>query len=335
MSSKERKLAIDLRELRRSDTGIGRWIKNFLNAKSKLAPFIHVIGVGGYTDGIDTALNAPKLFWSGFNLNKILKKEDAKLWFSPYFKIPPGLSIPCYATVHDTIPASIPHRCIPFTLKLKWSLSVSKKIVTVSDATKNELIEKWKVPCGRIIMAKNAVGRHFTANNTQNENNLLTSLGLELKKYFLVVSDDRPHKNLSTLISAFEGFEMIPIILVGTKRKNLPTPFRRLEVFDDQMLAALYRNARALLHPALAEGFGLPALEAMACGCPVILSDIPSLREVGGDCARYVPATDIEAWRNAVLDSPTAEGTIERASMFRPETTYSELWQEIKKELEQ
>ena len=74
-----------------------------------------------------------------------------------------------------------------------------------------------------------------------------------------------------------------------------------LSGLDREVLAAAYRRAALLLHTAEAEGFGLPLVEAMACGCPVIASDLPVLREVGGTAATYCAVGDIEGWKNTVL----------------------------------
>jgi glycosyltransferase involved in cell wall biosynthesis len=74
-----------------------------------------------------------------------------------------------------------------------------------------------------------------------------------------------------------------------------------LSGLDREVLAAAYRRAALLLHTAEAEGFGLPVIEAMACGCPVIASDLPVLREVGGMAASYCAVGDIEGWKNTIL----------------------------------
>jgi len=73
-----------------------------------------------------------------------------------------------------------------------------------------------------------------------------------------------------------------------------------LPFLERETLAAVYRRATLLLHTAEAEGFGLPLIEAMACGCPVLASDIPVLREVGGSAATYCRVADVEAWQEAV-----------------------------------
>jgi len=70
---------------------------------------------------------------------------------------------------------------------------------------------------------------------------------------------------------------------------------------ERDLLAATYRNATLLLHTAESEGFGLPVVEAMACGCPVVASDLPVLREVGGSAATYCAVADVPAWSGAVV----------------------------------
>jgi glycosyltransferase involved in cell wall biosynthesis len=70
---------------------------------------------------------------------------------------------------------------------------------------------------------------------------------------------------------------------------------------ERDVLAAIYRRAALLLHTAEAEGFGLPLIEAMACGCPVLASDLPVLREVGGEAVDYCPVAGVEAWANSAI----------------------------------
>lgn len=125
----------------------------------------------------------------------------------------------------------------------------------------------------------------------------------KIKNYFLYVGNAYPHKNLERLIRAFNivmsQYFDISLILVGRedyfykhlkkkiKEMNLSDKVIFLENINDEELSNLYQNALALIIPSLTEGFGLPALEAMANKCLVMCSDIPSLREVCKDCAIY------------------------------------------------
>ncbi len=324
------RVAIDLRELRRPGTGIGRWILNALEARRSLAPGLEFVGVGHHHPDAAVSVAGPIGPWTGPSLKRLIEAEGVGVWLSPYFKVPPLLSIPSLCTVHDTIPARIWYRALPFIAGLKHALAVADRVATVSEVSRRDLVENWRVAPERILMAPNAVGAAFHPEPRAEDEAVLSPLGVSPGNYLIVVSDDRPHKNVQTIVDAFSGRDLAPILVVGTRRTDLPAPLRRVEVRGDERLAALYRNARALLHPALQEGFGLPPLEAMACGTDVIVSDIPILREVAGEAARYVAPHDLEGWRNAVAALPAARTrraiNLAAAARFRGTETYAALW---------
>ncbi len=327
------RLGMDMRELQRPGTGIGRWIGNFLDVREALAPDVQVVGIGSYHKNAHHAIAWPGPLHGPKALNRIIAAEKIGLWLSPYFKIPPGLEIEAVSTVHDTIPATILHRKLSFSLRLKMNLKRAQRVATVSTASRDDLIRNWNVSADRIIMVRNAVSKVFRPETQAQDARVLERNGLKWRDYILVVVDDRPHKNLSTLVEAFRERDMPPVAVVGTERHDLPKPLMRIRKLDDADLAVLYRHARFLIHPAHQEGFGLPPLEAMACGTAVALSDIPSHREIAGECAAYVAPSDVEGWRSIVDNPPVADGVAGRAALFRGEDTYAELWAWIRQKL--
>lgn len=323
-------IAVDLRELRRPGTGIGRWVLNALEARRTLAPDVPFIAVGARHPDAVASIAGPSGPWCGPTLNRTLRAEGVRLWWSPYFKVPPLLEIPSICTVHDTIPAGIWYRAIPFIAALRHALAVAERVATVSESSRRDLETHWGVPSERILMASNAVGAVFRPEPESGDAEILAACRVASKQFLLVVSDDRPHKNVATLLRALSGRDLPPVLVVGTKRTDLPPPFRAAPVRDDRELAALYRHARALLHPALQEGFGLPPLEAMASGTDVIVSDIPSMREIAGDAARFVAARDEKGWlaatRSLATEAPRTERNLAAAARYRGTETYAELW---------
>jgi alpha-1,3-rhamnosyl/mannosyltransferase len=327
-----RRLAVDLRELRRSNTGIGRWIRNFLAERERLAPEIEVVGVGRFHESVSIAVPGPHGPWFGASLNRLIERDRIGLWLSPYFKIPPGLSCPAIATVHDTIPASILHRRLAFTLRLRLTLRQAWRIATVSEATRLDLVGNWGVPPEKIILAPNSPSRIFSPKIGDDDQLLLERWNLRSRDFLLVVSDDRPHKNLETLFRALAGTAR-PVVVVGTRREDLPPPFLAIPDANDAILSILYRHALRLLHPALQEGFGLPPLEAMASGTSCILARILSLEEVGGDAAVYVDPLDEAGWREAVATLAEKGDPLDRAARFDARRSSEDLWRTIRETL--
>jgi len=186
-------------------------------------------------------------------------------------------------------------------------LKRARHIVAVSNCTKRDLVSYLKIPEARISVIHNGLDRQ-----------VFRPIGVRCFPfpYLLYVGTERPRKNLSTLLSAFalvknesSGYRDLKLVKVGTpgrvdefrratqaevKRLGLEGDVIFVESVSDGDLAAYYSSAVALVVPSLYEGFGLPLIEAMACGCPVIASRCSSLPEVAGDAALFFAPRDSE-----------------------------------------
>ena len=173
------------------------------------------------------------------------------------------------------------------------------RIITVSEFSKGEIVNLLHVPEERIKVIPNGVSSIFTpANGDSNE----------YGDYILTISALNPRKNLRRLFEAYRILDMgnTKLVVVGEENRvfggeGLKELIQSSDgivhhrIVDDQMLLRLYRNARIMVYPSLYEGFGLPPLEAMGCGCPVVVSNATSLPEVCGDAAFYVDPYKVES----------------------------------------
>ncbi|RME83946.1 MAG: glycosyltransferase family 1 protein [Zetaproteobacteria bacterium] len=164
---------------------------------------------------------------------------------------------------------------------------------------------------------------------------------------FLFVGNGLPHKNLDVLLDALRMDESLKLDLVGLRPDRrahyaprlaaLGNRVRVLEGVNDEALVALYREAQALVFPSTAEGFGFPALEAMACGTPAIVADIPVLRETCGEAALFCPPHDPKAWAEAMVamrDPATRRRWAERGLAWVKPRRAPEGWQAHLEDLE-
>jgi glycosyltransferase involved in cell wall biosynthesis len=180
---------------------------------------------------------------------------------------------------------------------------LSKKVITVSEFSKNEIIKRIGIPEEKIAVIHNAVPGTFRKQPPPG--------AAGQAKYILSVGSLDPRKNMARLVDAYKmaGIDKeIKLVLAGKADPifNMDHPEEILaysvgHITDDE-LSSLYRNAALFVYPSLYEGFGIPPLEAMSMGCPVILSDIPVFREVFGDAAHYVDPMDAAAICKGILD---------------------------------
>jgi len=210
-------------------------------------------------------------------------------------------------------------------------------IISVSEFTKSQLLERLRVPAPKITVIRSGVSSHFCLRGREEAKSRIYSQHGLKRPYVLFVGNLKPHKNLKTLIRAFSqmcarrDFDY-QLVILGDDRKwkvGLVNECAKLGINDRVLfvpqvpyedLPCLYGAAEILTMPSFIEGFGLPVLEAMACGTPVVCSRTASLPEVAGDAAEYFEPTsadDLAAALERVLGSRELQETLRRKGLER------------------
>jgi glycosyltransferase involved in cell wall biosynthesis len=257
--------------------------------------------------------------WYPLVLPRLAGREHLDVLHCPTFRGPLGsLSCPLVVTVHDL--AVLRH---PETFNL-WTRQYSRLcvsrvartarlVIAVSEATKRDVIALLGVPEARIRVVPNGVADVFTADGPAEEGD-----------YVLAVGTIEPRKNLRRLAEATRrlGVELRVAGAPGWGQVELGSGVRRLGRVTDEELARLYRGARCLAYPSLYEGFGIPIVEAMACGTPVATSRGGATEEVAGGAAVLVDPLDPAAIAAGIEEAVARRDEIvpaglERARAFR------------------
>jgi glycosyltransferase involved in cell wall biosynthesis len=237
-----------------------------------------------------------------FKQSKILKKfeKELTLFFYPHINLPYYIPKNVVTTIHDLRPLTkfwdrneIKRKI--FIFYLKRALRHSAKIIAVSNIVAKELKQNFEGTDKKIEIIYEFIDDKFI-NQNQSHHRIFGY------PYILFIGNRKKHKNLSLLIKAFAIIkEKIPhyLVIVGDKEKerdevdilveNLNIQERVIQFIkpSDEVIVSLYKFADLFVFPSLFEGFGLPPLEAVSLGCPVILSDIPILREIFGEAGFY------------------------------------------------
>jgi len=247
-----------------------------------------------------------------FYLKTLIDKTDIAFFpafITPFLKRKGTIYV---TTIHDLLSFSkeFTNRYVELLYKFAVYVAIKKSdvILTDSNTVKNELMEKFNLPSSRIEVLYIALSDVFLNMDLRNEKDILKKYDLLDKKYILSGAWLRKRKNIPSLVKAFESisddYPDLKLVLVGSisnEEKALLTNNKNV-IFTgyakDEELPVLYKNALLFVYPSLYEGFGIPILEAQSCGTPLLLSDIPVLREVAGDAA--------------IFCEPTTEGIFEK-----------------------
>lgn len=278
--------------------------------------------------------------------------QEFDVFHSPHLKLPPKNLIgglPRVLTVYDLIPIIRPEFVTPehiqyFQEHLRLVDVNSDLVVCISEYTRQEFCEYTKMPLERASVTYLAADSNFyPVTDLKAIDNIRNRYSIPTNNYLLTIAELQPRKNLAHLIDCF--FRLLSeqpnldtcLVLVGSKgwmydgileAADVSPKLRSRVIFagyvSDEDLSAIYSGASAFVFPSLYEGFGLPPLEAMQCGVPVITSNTTSLPEVVGDAGIMVDPKDSDALCQAIFDILTSgilrdelsKKGIERAKKF-------------------
>lgn len=275
--------------------------------------------------------------------NRLL--PDARLFHATEHLLLPLRGVPTILTVHDLIFHHLPEH---HKLLNRWYLNLAMPlycrradhIIAVSEATRRDLLKLYRLPPEKITVIHEAADAHFCAQPPEVVADVRARYRLP-ERYLLYVGTIEPRKNLTRLLYVWEklyaAHEAPPLVIVGKQGWLAGDFFVALEncahpehvlltgYVDDEDLPAIYAGATAFVFPSLYEGFGIPPLEAMACGTPVACSNTSSLPEVVGEAALTFSPNNVNAMTEAlrqILNDEALQSEL-RARGFQQAAKYS------------
>ncbi len=296
------RIGIDCRKI--SDFGIGTYIRGLLHALAELGGEEYVaFGPNEIASllprGVEhVTVDAPK--YSIRELFAVGRGARLDLFHAPHYVVP-FVDVPFVVTIHDLIHLRRrnPLQRSYARMMIGRAVRRGRRVITVSEAVRKEIAETFG-HADKIAVTPNGVDSIFVEPALRR---LEPPEGRLYGRYFLFVGNDKPHKNVDSLIEAFARLHDVQLVLAGGTFERFRNRAGILIAgfVSSERLAALYRGAIALVIPSLEEGFGLPAIEAMACGAPVITSNAAALVEVTGDAALHVDGRSIDAIADAMM----------------------------------
>jgi glycosyltransferase involved in cell wall biosynthesis len=330
------RIGIDGRYIEDHFPGIGRYTYNLINKIPEIAReadfvVLHdprllntrydVEGLAHHPNLQLVAVDIPTLsLKEQYRLRSLAQGLSLDLLHSPYYIKPHWLPCPSVVTVFDLIPMiypqSLPHRWLTWVFRGTAALAIRRAdgIITISQSAKDDLVRLFGASPDEIAVSYLAADQRFRPVPDEEIERIRQKHGLP-KRYMLYLGINKPHKNLVFLLQVFSQLKTeVTLVLAGKEDPRYPQAREEAERLDlgdsvvflgevaDRDLPMLYNGAELFVFPSLYEGFGLPVLEAMACGTPVVCSNTSSLPEIVGDAAITLDPLDREAWVTALTE---------------------------------
>jgi glycosyltransferase involved in cell wall biosynthesis len=346
------RIAIDARKLR--DYGIGTYVRNVLRHLSRIDRDTEYVLLCRERDcGVAAELGenfrAVAESSPAYSIREQLavpldlRREGADLFHAPHYVLPPLTPCRSVVTIHDCIhlqfPEYLPNRLghVYARSSLWMAAHRSARVLTVSEASKRDILRHFGISPAKVHVIHNAIDEAYGQDPGDDEIGRVRERYQLHDPFVLYAGNIKPHKNLERLIEAFHllrrgGLDHVKLVIIGDEISKYATLRRAVHRYKlhqhvrffgfvpDKTLAALYRLAGVFVFPSLYEGFGLPPLEAMASGTPVVTSNVSSLPEVVGDAAVLIDPYDpvaIEQAMRRVLTEPALRDDLRRRGYAR------------------
>lgn len=326
------RIAIDARKL--YDFGIGTYVRNLIRELGR-EPGGHTYvllcrpedadRVGSHSPAFEVVVERAGNYSVREQLSVPLSllRRRVDLFHAPHYVVSPLTPCPFVVTIHDCIhlrfPQYLPTRAAHAYARAMMSMAArrARKVLTVSEASKKDILHYLHIPASKVEVIHNALDERIAATPSDEDIARVRDRFMLTSPFVLYTGNIKPHKNLERLIEAYarlrrRGCEDLTLVIIGEEmskypglrrlvhRHQLHQQVRFFGFVPDETLAVLYRLAAVFVFPSLYEGFGLPPLEAMAAGTPVITSNVSSLPEVVGDAAVLIDPTDPDAIADAI-----------------------------------
>jgi glycosyltransferase involved in cell wall biosynthesis len=326
------RISVDCRYVRERPSGIGAYVEELVDRVPFAAPkdrfvfWAHERARDPLTDAPNaqatTVAVEPNSLWTLRRPHRYASFRGVDVFHSPHNVRPQDIRCPSVVTVHDLLPLEHPQLAfIPWSQRLKrwyyvnaiWRAHKNSTRLIATTTVMADRIARF-VPEARQkaqVIPMGVAEKFRPASDGQKRAAVVTASDLP---YFLVVGQDAPHKRHAIALRAFARYAPEDHQLILVQRTGTRSPLARM---IDELgltgrvkqfphlaadgLVALYQGATALIQPSVYDGFGLPLLEAMACGSPVIATDIPMFREVIGGAGMFAPIDDVDAFGRAIL----------------------------------
>ncbi len=286
-----------------------------------------------------------RIFWENLAAPSLVRQFGADIYHCLLNASPFRFPCPTLVTIHDLAPFVCPETYPIFQrFYQQWAIGHSVRkasyLFTPTQAVQNQIVERFSVSDERIVATGEGANSEFRPFSLEATSAWRKTKGLP-EVFFLFVGNLEPRKNLLSLLRAYADWKktrnspVVPLYIVGAKAWKYSTTLSAISELGlndcvvlqgyapDSELPYWYNCAQSLIYPSSYEGFGLPPLEAMACGCPVVTSLDPALREVGADTAVALDPNDTRAF-SLILEQMThpssrsiySKKSLDRASKF-------------------
>jgi glycosyltransferase involved in cell wall biosynthesis len=325
-------IVLDARTATDHFPGIGRYVVNLASALKRVSPELDLALLRDSSaasqrlalpelPALDCAVS-PFRLQQQWQVRSALNRAGAALYHSAYYLMPYRPGVPTVFTCHDLIPLILrqyfsAYQRLIYRFTHQLALNAAQLTIAVSHSTKNDLQRFFRVSSDRIVVVPEGVDDHFKPPSRAELERVRAQYALP-GRYLLYFGSNKPHKNVRRLVEAFARSGIrdrtagIGLVIAGhwdqrypqaqelAAQLNLTDRVRFIGPVKDADLPALYGGAELFVFPSEYEGFGLPVLEAMACGAPVVCGTGSSLPEVAGDAALLCDPQDVEALARAI-----------------------------------